>query len=334
MAIQLDFQLYHKEDCLQPRLLYLASLFLKMFNNIRSQLLISNNKKTIILLLGNKLCNVYFKLGNPLLCQNIFLNMNNANLNFNSFTVNEQIQYRYYLARFYLIKNLLANSYIHLNWCLQQITNSSTNQNIDIILKYLIPVSILMGKRPNFTYIAHTYYQSKNLQIPSFIFHYQKIQQAIKLGNYNLFIDCFNEPSIKQELIKNGLYILIGQKSIVLLIRNLIKKVWILLGKPSRISYHQIHIALQLSISSKYQNLGYDMFSFLQLPIQDSTIENLLITLISQTLMKGKLSSNQQSVALAKMNVFPPVDSVYFVLFGNGLESNLNHNDKWMMLLN
>ena len=328
LTVKLDFQLYYKEDCLQPRLAYLASVLLKTFNNIRSQLTQGNDKKLIILFIGYKLCYIYFKLDNPLLCQNIFSNMNNASLVFSSFSMNEQVQYRYYLARFYLIKNQFADAFLHFSWCLNVVPAQC--KQASIILKYLIPVAILMGKRPNFSYIQNHYYNHTQGQpAPQFLRTYHSLYQCIRLGDYSSFTSLISQPDIFNSLKRDNLLILIGQKSLIILIRNLIKRVWIMLDKPLRLNYEVVKIALRTTTAASGAS-GLNMFTLLTQPIQDITVENVLITLVDQNLLKGKLFLNQRAIALAKVNVFPPIDSIYFVRFGNGQEGKLGHNDKWM----
>ena len=175
IATKLDYQLYYKENCMKPRLAYLASILLKIFNNIRSQLsgdasdttIKVSSKSSIILYIGIKLCQTYFKLSNPLLCRNIFSNMNNANLVMGKYDMNEQIQYRFYLGRFYFLKNQLVDAYTHLLWCLQRCPAVTDSSNITRILQYLIPISIAIGKRPNFNFLQQMYYSSPNTT-PSF----------------------------------------------------------------------------------------------------------------------------------------------------------------------
>lgn len=338
ISVRLDCQLYTKEHCLQPRLAYMASLLLKMFNNIRSQLAMANtlganDKKAIILFIGYKLCDLYFRLDNPLLCQNIFANMNNANLQMDSFDMNEQIQYRFHLAKFYLIKAQFADAYLHFSWCLRVITNTQGliyHKNVTVILKYFIPVSILMGKRPNFNFLHHTYY-SGPVPMPLFIPIYQQIYTAICTGNYASFVSQLSQPETYHFLKKNGLLIAMSQKCLILVVRNLIKPIWSILNKPLRLDFDVIRRALEMSFGpNNSQKEPLDMFTFLLEPVTDSTVENLLVTLVDQNLLKGKLFLNQRAIALAKNNVFPPVDTIYFVRFGNGLENKLNHNDKWM----
>ncbi|KAI5961519.1 hypothetical protein CANMA_003801 [Candida margitis] len=165
-ALQLDTQMFFKEHGGKYRLNYIASVILKIFNNIRIN---DSNvyKKSIILYLGNKLCFIYWKLDNPLLCRNIFSNMNNTSLQLTDFPITEQLKYRYYLARYYFIKYELIESFELLKWCLTR-TNSGKNQQL--ILELFVPISLVIGKTPNFTNLkqsqANNQYVVKFLSIP------------------------------------------------------------------------------------------------------------------------------------------------------------------------
>ncbi|KAM9935918.1 hypothetical protein OXX80_004514, partial [Metschnikowia pulcherrima] len=86
MAKQLDYLMLSKEMHHKPRLSFVAATLLKIFNSIRSQLGAEDTseaiKKSAMLFISGKLCQTYFQLSNPLLCQNVFSNMNNAKLSF------------------------------------------------------------------------------------------------------------------------------------------------------------------------------------------------------------------------------------------------------------
>lgn len=148
-AKNLDLMMYFKEQGGKFRLNYMASLILKIFNNIRIN---DSNlfKNSIILYLGNLLCFIYFKLDNPLLCQNVFSNMQNTSLKLKDYPITQQLKYKYYLAKFYLIKNHLLESFENLKWCL---LNTSSLKNQRLILELLIPISLIIGIKPNFNYL-------------------------------------------------------------------------------------------------------------------------------------------------------------------------------------
>ncbi|KAK6459484.1 uncharacterized protein RJT20DRAFT_16641 [Scheffersomyces xylosifermentans] len=323
VARKLDSQLYIKEHCGRPRMTYLASILLKIFNNIRSQINdVNQYKKTIILYISNKLCSIYFQIDNPLLCRNIFSNMNNANLNFKSFSRNEQVQYRYYLAKFYLIKSQVIDSYDHFLWCLLNCPSSSIN-NINHILKYLLPISLIIGKIPNFDYINQVYY--RGVPPPAFLPLYAHLSANIKSGNFKSFNDTV--VANYQYLKENNMLLLLVNKSKVIILRNLVKKVWINTGRPTNLDYDAVKLGVKLSLGPDIGSLA------LTLPIvssvdtldDDAVIENIFITIIDQNLLKGKIFPRLRKVALSKTGTFPKVDDINIMKFSSNRKS-----DSWM----
>lgn len=340
LATKLDFQLVVKEMHRKPRLTYLASVLLKIFNNIRSQLGAGDHveaaKKSIMLFIGSKLCLTYFKLSNPLLCRNVFSNMNNASLEFHKYPMNQQIQYRYYLAKFYLVKYQFVDAYQHYMWCLEHCPSnySRDNANISRILRDLVPIAIILGKTPNFAYIYQQFYSSAT-KAPAFLTIYSRMMKIVKRGSFAEFQQfiAFNFDTLKSH--KSLLFI--STKSCVVILRNLLKRVWLIQGSIARLDYDSIAVALTTSLQGLELSNVTDFE--LQQPaipkhpssrIDDQVVENCLITLIDQNLLKGKLFPRLRMVSLSKTGAFPAVDSIDFVKFGNGSEGTLNYTDKWM----
>lgn len=313
MANKLDLQLFYKESCSRPRLSHLASILLKIFNNIRSQTNEENRMKTkIILFIGNNLCKLYFKILNPLLCRNVFTNINTLDLSLIDFNKYEILQYRFYLSKFYLIKNQFIDSFQHLEWCLINYPVQKDSKNITKIIELLIPVAILIGKKPNFQFLILTYF----IQVPSFIKIYQDLHNALQMGYYQRLKQVIDNNY--QYFKQKHLLITIESKSLLILLRNLFKKIWIMSGKPLKLEYDQLLTALIMS----------------DLPVakDDLVIENLLVNLIDQNMLKGKIFPRLRVVSLAKTGVFPYVDEINFIKFGNGNASKLNPNDSWLQV--
>lgn len=335
MASKLDKQLYLRENCTRPRLTYLASILLKIFNNIRSQVsgdipdnsLKYNMKSSILLRIGVKLCHIYFKLLNPLLCRNIFSNMSNANLSMARYSMNERLQYRYYLGRFYLIKNEFLDAYRHLLWCLTHCPPAKDHPNVSRILKFLLPVSIIIGKTPNYRHIAAVYYSSPSAA-PSFLTLYQSVTQAILQGNHTAFHSILSSPHYHKFLKLSNLLLPLTSKGPLLILRNLLKRIWVLSARPTKLHYEEIAIALSLSIDTSAY--AYDIYSIVSDLSDLAIIENILISLIDQNLLKGKLFPRLRVISLAKSNVFPNVDEINFLKFGGGKEGTINRNDTWL----
>lgn len=278
-ALQLDTQMFFKENGGKYRLNYIASVILKIFNNIR----INSNayKESIILYLGNKLCFIYWKLDNPLLCRNIFSNMNNTNLQLADFPMVEQLKYRYYLARYYFIKYELIESFELLKWCL---IRTSSGKNQQLILELFIPISLVIGKTPNF--IALKQSQRNNQYVVNFLSMYEEMSKAIRPGDYALFKSVVEK---NHRYLKSKNLLLLTNKMEILIYRNLVKNCWKILGRQTTMPYNLV-------------------------PIQDIYFkENLFVTLIDSNLIKGKLTN--KSVVLSKNDPFPKVFDIYMKRF-------------------
>lgn len=341
MAAQLDTQMALKELGRKPRLNYVAAVILKGFNHIRSLLgandIAENMKKSILLFLGARLCSIYFTLSNPLLCQNVFANMNNANLHISAFPKEEQMFYRYNLARFYMVKYQLVDAYEHFMWCLRNVPSnySKDNGNVSTILRLVLPISIILGKRPKIDNFKQKYYTG-TATTPSFFSLYAALLSAIKCGSFYHLNQILNDQENVQFLRHHNLHLFVASKSFILTLRNLLRRVWLIGGKQNRLSYNHVAIALRLSLN------GLDISSVTTLNVGDmqSTaedevtfnfiVENCLVTLIDQNLLRAKVFPRLRVATLAKSDVFPAVDKVYFNFFGNGAEGALSYGDKWM----
>lgn len=338
LATQLDFQLLLVEKHRKPRLTYVASVLLRIFNSIRSLLgagdQIEAVKKSIMLFIGTRLCLVYFRLSNPLLCRNVFSNMNNANLQFHSYPMNQQLQYRYYLAKFYLVKYQFVDAYQHFSWCLQHCppNHLKDSKNVTKLLRDLLPVAMILGKRPHFQGFREYFYLSP-AHCPPFLDLYESILLTINSGNFFQFHELVNTPQHYDFLKRNYILLFLSTKACVVVLRNLVKKVWAAQGKQARLDYDAIKTGLRLSLNGltldevPAQSLG---IAKPEQSLDDLVVENCLITLIDQNLLKGKLFPRLRVVSLSKTGAFPPVDMINFIKFGNGAEGNLNYADKWM----
>lgn len=330
LARQLDQQLLVRENHRQPRLSYMAATLLKVFNNIRSQLGADDAaeaaKKAVMLSVSNKLCQTYFWLDNPLLCRNVFSNMNNANLRFAVYPPNQQLQYRYHLARFYLAKYQFADAYTHLWWCLTKVPRNHTidQRNVRLILAELLPVAIILGKTPNFNAFA-LFFTNPLAYLPV----YAELLAATKSGSFRRLHSLVNSalPLLKHYKVA----VFVASKAFVVTLRNLFRKVWVLQGKQARLGYDALKAALAVSLD------GLPLSAVTQLgptppaqPIDDLVVENCLVTLIDQNLLKGKVFSRVRMVLLAKTEVFPAVDSINFIKFGHGAEGVLSGADRWI----
>ncbi|EDK42384.1 conserved hypothetical protein [Lodderomyces elongisporus NRRL YB-4239] len=293
-ALQLDRQMFGKEKGGKYRLNYLAAVLLKIFNNIRVN--DSNKyKKSIMLYLGNNLCYIYWKLDNPLLCRNIFSNMSNTSLRITDFLHNDQLKYRFYLARYYLTKYELLESFAHLEWCL---VHTSSPKNKSMIIELLLPISLVLGKKPNFA----TFHRLQNgngyaVQILSI---YEQLFRATAKGDYVSFKLVLNNH---RDYLKDKNLLLLLNGAEILIFRNYLKRIWKFMNCPSSLDTKIIPIT------------GKDI----------QFVENLLVTLIDSNLVKGKLTG-KQTIVLSKNDPFPAVFDMYTRRYG----AHHKPNNSWM----
>lgn len=321
MAAKADATLHFKENGTFPRQTFLAGLLLRIFNGVRSQLGGDNAetaRKHVMVFVGVRLCRLYFRIESPLLCRNIFSNMNNAQLLFGAFAYNDQLQYRYYLARFYLLKDQLVDAYQHFSWCLARCPPVLDNPNVSRLWGHLLPVGLVLGKRPRWAEVHRAYY-SAPAAVPAFFAVYQELSWAIEKGNLEAFSAAIERH---YAYLKGSRMLVLMGKAHVVLLRNLIKRLWLAGGCQPKVDYDSIRAGLRASRGARS--------TLLQLGDDDQTAENVMITLIDQNLVKGKLFPRLRMVSLSKTGVFPPVPAINFVKYGHGIEGKLGPSDRWM----
>ncbi|KAM9912407.1 hypothetical protein OXX69_002595 [Metschnikowia pulcherrima] len=341
MAKQLDYLMLSKEMHHKPRLSFVAATLLKIFNSIRSQLGAEDTseaiKKSAMLFISGKLCQTYFQLSNPLLCQNVFSNMNNAKLSFGTYHPNQQLQYRYYLAKFYIAKYEFVDAHGHLHWCLTHLPDNYfvDHSNVTKLLREYLPVCILLGRRPNFANLSRKFYSAPS-KCPNFFAIYADLANAILSGNFSRLHDLLNNVHYASILKSNKFISSFCSKAFLITLRNLVKSIWIAQGKKMRLEYDVVRQGLSISLN------GLELTSVSTIdssprrcseafpPLDDYAVENCLITLIDQNLLRGKVFPRLRVVSLAKSGVFPDICATYISKFGNGAEGLLNSADKWI----
>ncbi|CAK9435935.1 uncharacterized protein LODBEIA_P05490 [Lodderomyces beijingensis] len=292
-ALRLDRSMFQREQGGRYRLGFMASVLLKIFNNIRVNDT-NKYKKSIMLYLGNKLCYIYWKLDNPLLCRNIFSNMNNTSLKIDDFPRGEQLKYRFYLAKYYFIKYELIECFRHLSWCL---VNTSSAKNQKLVIELLLPVSLVLGKKPNFGSLQQ---QVHDASVHEALHIYSELFRVVARGDHQSFTLLLER---NHHYLKRNNALLLMNRVEILLYRNLVRHVWRILGQPLSVA---IDVVPTLESDSLFK-------------------ENLFVSLIDSNMIKGKLTTKGVLV-LSKTDTFPDVFDIYTKRFGT---RNGQAND-WM----
>lgn len=297
------------------RLIFVSSVLSKLFNHVRA-LKGRSSKKVLTLFIANNLNKIYFIIDSPLLCQNIFANMNLLDHKFSQYPKAQQVEYRYILGRYYLIKNQIINSFTHLNWAFTHAPRSE-QKNILKILRYLIPVSLLAGRIPSKRVIT---------QYPELHHHYTPLIIHMKTGNLFAFEQHLSQ---NQEYFKQKhILILLAQRSRILIFRNLFLNVQRTHPTSNRLTFIELQAALRKSIRSPQEQQHAFNDQFLYQTLDESVdipfVENVCSSLIENYLMKGNLATKNQLVVLSRSDGFPDVFSTYQRIYGGG------NGESWM----
>lgn len=293
MSKQLDLQ-----DNLQ-RTNYLSTLLLKTFNNIRAEKTLDTqngtylSKKNIILFVANMLCRSYYILKTESSCANVFSNIHTGKLKFSSYSKSEQVEYRYFLGRFYLSKEQLSRAFDHLTWAFKNCLSNTPQQRL--ILKYLISASMLLGKLPS-EHLLSAFDLTRQ---------YSPLVKALKTGNYAAFMRYLEGPC-KEWYIRNHLMFLFKSRAPIILLRQLMYKIYVFSGNNDTLTFSTVQAALALSMANtpngwydETKDKGHEM------------TENVFITLIHQGFIKGNIYTRRGVVKLRDKSPFPAISEVH-----------------------
>ncbi|GAA6011807.1 hypothetical protein JCM11491_000757 [Sporobolomyces phaffii] len=239
--------------------------------------------------LATLLFKTYFKLNSTALCKNIIRGIHAAELpTLDKYPRAHQTGYNYYMGVFAFLREDYKEAEARFEGCLEGIHRKS-NRNISLILDYLIPLLLLRGVFPS----------PKLLRLSSA--HrtlYTPFIDAIKQGDvrgYDMQLE-----RVEKRLMERGSWLVV-ERARAACVRGLLKKTWILEGKPSRVSietfrrYYNAALHTGLSDSDPARNLMYDT----------EEMECLLANYINKGLVKGYISHTHQLVVLSKEKPFP-----------------------------
>lgn len=328
---------------------YTSSIISKTFNSIKSQhpnsssnqnhntILNQSNftiskKQQILLYLVNKLNNIYFKIQSPQLCSNIFRNFRpkSSIKNFNEYPVWQQIEYRYLLGRFYLLNKRVSNSFVQLNTSFNLLFKSyqimnilddlRSKRNLQRILKYLIPLGIIMGKLPNLNFVSKFLIDEENN------LNYRELLQYVRSGN----IFMMNQWLKSNEIIlrKRNLFLILLEKLPMLTYRYLLRRViqiWSIEQQLNRLPYDIFEKCLKVSIQDNDTSDNINIFNSIH---KSKNVENILVTLINLGYLRGNCFPLLQLCVFQRTtdinNILPPIENRMLSMFP------LNHEDSWL----
>ncbi|CCK72465.1 Thp1p KNAG_0K01000 [Huiozyma naganishii CBS 8797] len=310
---------------------YVSSVISKLFNSIKpnkstdgGEAIISKKQQTLLYLV-NKLNNIYFKIKSPQLCSNIFKNFKPKSdvKNFGQFPVNQQIEYRYLLGKYYLFNARITNAFVQLNSAYSLLAGFSGSRNPAILrnlrrlLRYLIPVGLIIGKLPNVGIVAQVY--------PELAQMYRPLIQAARSGNIFALNEWFRHNEL--ELRQRQLLLILVEKLPMITYRYLLRRVIQIrssVENTNRLSYDVLQKAFELAIQDN-GNKRHDIYD----GIHDSkNAENVLVTLINLGYFRGNCFPLLQLCVFQRTEnideVLPSVTEKIIAMFP------LNNEDAWL----
>lgn len=297
-----------------PRLTHLSTILLKALNNIRSTPDLNSElnfeKIELLFRISTNLCTVYYTIGSPILCSNVFSNINILNLNRRFIKKSSLVKFRFLMGKYYAHQSSFLVSFNHLDACFRMLRlDSCPLSTVILILKYLIPVGLLVGKVVDVEKVRSQFIHGDSndeKKLTTLLDLYQQLTMAFRVGNISGF---YKNISANDSYWKRvGLWIPMIQRLRILLLRNLLLNVWKLSNQ--NLSFQSVKAGLMVGM----QDIGtlptvYQMTNTLDAGITDDLVENVLASLSFNGYLKIKLTSPTTFV-LSKKDTFPDVYDV------------------------
>ncbi|GCE97222.1 hypothetical protein ZYGM_004555 [Zygosaccharomyces mellis] len=308
---------------------FTSSVISRLFNSIKK---LENSdsipaKQTILMYLVNKLNNIYFQIDSPQLCSNIFKNFRPKSMvPFREYPIKEQIEYRYLLGRYYLLNNMITNSFVQLNSAYRQLTLvldsvspdyiPQLRRNLVRILVYLVPTGLMIGKLPRFSLI-----RSLN---PTMADKYSGLARHVRGGSIRGLNSWLQTH--ESELRKHDLLLVLLEKLPIITYRYLIRFVvqtFATTQDSGRLPYNVVETAMKVSIGPIGKNLT--CYNAIHDP---KNLENVLVTLINLGLLRGNCFPLLKTCVVKKTHqteeILPSIQDRILQAFP------LNYDDAWL----
>ncbi|CAI1708497.1 hypothetical protein SEUBUCD646_0O00880 [Saccharomyces eubayanus] len=269
-------------------------------------------KQRILLYLVNKLNNIYFRIESPQLCSNIFKNFQPKSMlaHFNEYQINQQIEYRYLLGRYYLLNSQVHNAFVQFNEAFQSLlnlplTNQAIVRNGSRILNYMIPTGLVLGKIVKWEPLRPFVSQET-------IDNWNTLYRFVRLGNIQSVNHWLRHN--ERHLCARQLLVVLLEKLPMIAYRNLVKtviKIWTTEWGQNKLPYSLIERALKLSIGPAYEDNTAQDFTIYNGIHSSKNVENVLVTLINLGFLRANCFPQLQLCVVKKttmiQEIVPPV---------------------------
>jgi len=234
-------------------------------------------KRWGMLNLVNQLFKIYFKLNKLHLTKPLIRAVDSSPLR-DKFSKSQLVTYRYYVGRKYMFDNSFKEAEEYLQYAFEK-CDRDVRENKRSILRYLIPVKMLLGQMPKQSLL-------EKFELTQF----SGVMEAVKEGH----LANLNSALEKHEkvFIKWGIFLIL-EKLKMITYRNLFKRVTLVL-KNHQISIQSFTAALKLMEVED---------------VDDDETACIIANLIYDGRIKGYISHQHQKLVVSKQNAFPPLVS-------------------------
>ncbi|GAB4813904.1 hypothetical protein N2152v2_000950 [Parachlorella kessleri] len=245
----------------------------------------NRNKKLAALDIINVSIKIYFKLNTLRLCKNLIRTVDSKQFApFDSFPAAQRVTYKFYVGRLAVFDEHYSEAQDSLSYALKH-CHRAHQRNKALILKYLVPVQLLLGVLP-----SPQLMQQYGLQ------QYAPIVQAMRTGDVRLFNDTMAQQQFR--FIQEGTYLLL-EKLRQAVYRRLLRRVWLIHREQQPAKASQVSLLLfQRALAA--QGVTMDM----------DEVECIAANLIYRKYVKGYISHNLKVMVVAKADPFPPLSGV------------------------
>lgn len=196
----------------------------------------------------------------------------------------QKVALRYYSGRLAAYDEDFQKADEHLSYAFEHCASSSPN-NIRRVLRYLIPVRMLLGVLP-----------SEELLRRYGLAEYSDVRTAVSSGDLSLLLASLE--SNQARFIRSGTYLLLEKLQLVV-VRRLLRKCALVHAELHPAKAHQVPLAL-VEAALKLQGIDKD-------PLE---LQCCIANLIFRKYVKGYLAYKAKVIVLAKADAFPQLSAV------------------------
>ncbi|XP_042489820.1 enhanced ethylene response protein 5 [Macadamia integrifolia] len=230
-----------------------------------------------------QLFKIYFKLGTVHLCRSVIRSIETARIfDFEEFPVRDKVTYMYYTGRLEVFNENFIAADQKLTYALMH-CNPRREENIRMILKYLIPVKLSIGILPK-SWLLDKY----NL------IEYNDVVQALKRGDLRLLRHALQEH--EDRFLRSGVYLVL-EKLELQVYQRLVKKIYIIQKQRDPSKAHQIKLDVIVKA-----------LKWLEMDMDVDEVECIMAILIYKNLVKGYFAHKSKVAVLSKQDPFPKLN--------------------------